>query len=324
LPLDMSFRVRAHGTVDVDPDAFDRLVRRSMALGDTSLVVELALVCQFLNDVDHARQLYDRFSRVPAVFSHGGMLEMTIKGPIGLCLGDLALVLGETDRAARHFEEAHAHAERVGAHRFSQLARQGLERAGGAAPRAPAPAPAPDALPRAALPATFSLTREGDVWRITCGEETFRLKDSKGIQMLERLIAEPGREFHALDLVVPQAGAQDLGDSGEALDPRARADYQRRVVDLRAQLTEAVELGDPGRAEAARTELDFIGRELSRALGLGRRGRRTGSNAERARVNAQRRLRDAIRRIGEQHRELGKHLAWAVRTGTFCSYSPDE
>jgi hypothetical protein len=28
--------------------------------------------------------------------------------------------------------------------------------------------------------------------------------------------------------------------------------------------------------------------------------------------------------IGEQHPELGKHVAWAVRTGTFCSYGPDE
>jgi hypothetical protein len=35
------------------------------------------------------------------------------------------------------------------------------------------------------------------------------------------------------------------------------------------------------------------------------------------------RVRAAIRRIGELHPELGRHLANAVRTGTWCSYRPE-
>jgi hypothetical protein len=35
------------------------------------------------------------------------------------------------------------------------------------------------------------------------------------------------------------------------------------------------------------------------------------------------RIRDAIRHLEAVHPELGRHLARAVRTGTFCSYDPE-
>jgi hypothetical protein len=103
--------------------------------------------------------------------------------------------------------------------------------------------------------------------------------------------------------------------------PRARP-IGRGPEDLRDQLEEAEALGDLGRAERAREELDALARELSRAFGLGGRSRRAGAAAERARTAVQRRVRDAIRRIGEHAPELAEHLDHAVRTGTFCAYRP--
>ena len=41
--------------------------------------------------------------------------------------------------------------------------------------------------------------REGEYWTVVFGGDAFRLKDSKGLQHLARLLAEPGREFHVLD-----------------------------------------------------------------------------------------------------------------------------
>ena len=35
------------------------------------------------------------------------------------------------------------------------------------------------------------------------------------------------------------------------------------------------------------------------------------------------RIEDAVRRIEAAHPELGRHLANSVRTGTFCTYSPE-
>ena len=114
----------------------------------------------------------------------------------------------------------------------------------------------------------------------------------------------------------------DRGDAGEALDDEARRQYRERVSALREELEEAESWNDPGRAERAREELAFIERELSKAVGLGGRERRSGSAAERARVNVQRRIRDAIRRIESYHPGLAKHLDRAVRTGTYCVYEP--
>jgi hypothetical protein len=35
------------------------------------------------------------------------------------------------------------------------------------------------------------------------------------------------------------------------------------------------------------------------------------------------RIRDSLDRIAAHHEALGRHLTIAVRTGTFCSYTPE-
>jgi hypothetical protein len=62
--------------------------------------------------------------------------------------------------------------------------------------------------------------------------------------------------------------------------------------------------------------------QLSSAVGLGGRARRVGSAAERARIMVQRRVREAIKKVADHEPELGRHLDWAIRTGTFCAYEP--
>ncbi|HVR61320.1 MAG TPA: AAA family ATPase [Polyangia bacterium] len=190
-----------------------------------------------------------------------------------------------------------------------------------AAASAPAPAPAVEA--RAAL----SLALEGEFWTVTSpGGKTFRLKDSLGLQYLARLFAEPGREIHVLELVRGAGGADeaavDGGDAGELLDDEARAEYGRRLEDLRESLAEAESFGDTARAGRAREEIDFLAAELGRAVGLGGRARRAGSAAERARSAVQRRIKNALARLGEAAPELTPFLAKAIRTGNYCVYRP--
>jgi hypothetical protein len=172
--------------------------------------------------------------------------------------------------------------------------------------------------------AHLSLTNLGDTWEVSCEARSFTVRDSKGMRILARLVAEPGRELHVLDLVdAPPPGAhRDAGDAGEMLDEQARRQYRERVAALRAELQEAESFNDLGRGEHLRSEIEAIGRELSRAVGLGGRARRSGAAAERARVNVQRRLRDAIKRIAKHDPALEKHLNWAVKTGAFCRYDP--
>jgi hypothetical protein len=68
---------------------------------------------------------------------------------------------------------------------------------------------------------------------------------------------------------------------------------------------------------------EALTREISSAAGLGGRGRRAASHAERARVNVVRTLRAALTRISDGHPVLGRQLATTVHTGFFCVYQPD-
>lgn len=210
-------------------------------------------------------------------------------------------------------------------------------RSGGSEPVASSATTSPRRQPGTIRMRENVFRQEGESWRIEYAGRRFQLRDSKGLGYLARLLAEPGREWHVLDLVAvrmgatPQVGsvtAQDLpsqrgGDAGPVLDAAAKRAYRNRIVDLREAIEEARSWGDAERAALAEEELDAIARELSHAMGLGGRDRRAISEAERARVNVTRTVKAARLRIDEFSPELGHHLAGTVRTGAFCSYAPD-
>jgi hypothetical protein len=169
-----------------------------------------------------------------------------------------------------------------------------------------------------------SFVLEGEYWTVKGEVSVVRLRNSRGLSMLARLVAEPGHEIAALDLESPKALAiVDAGDAGELLDESARAAYRRRLVELEEELVEAEAWNDPERLARARGESDALRAELARAVGLGGRVRRAGAAAERARVNVQRRIADAIHRIQEHDAALGQHFSRAVRTGAYSSYLPE-
>jgi hypothetical protein len=192
----------------------------------------------------------------------------------------------------------------------------------------------PDELPAADLNV---FRREGDYWSLVFEGRTVRVRDLKGMRYLARLLADPGREFHVLDLVAAETGRDAqiesgrafglshaaLGDAGEMLDARAKDAYRRRLAEIQDDIEQAHALGDTERAAQADAERDFLVRELSRAVGLGGRDRRASSASERARVGVTRAVRQGIARIGEHHPELGEHLNRSIRTGTYCAYLPD-
>jgi non-specific serine/threonine protein kinase len=177
-----------------------------------------------------------------------------------------------------------------------------------------------------------TLCREGDYWTLVYAGVTGRLKDMKGLYYLVYLLEHPGDEFHVLALLGQATslapGEPDLRGALRAtdlplLDARAKASYRRQLVELREDLAEAERFHDAGRAERARAEMEALTEQLAAAVGLGGRDRPTGSAAERARTTVTHRLRAVIERIARQHPGLGDHLATRVRTGTFCTYTPD-
>jgi pimeloyl-ACP methyl ester carboxylesterase len=187
--------------------------------------------------------------------------------------------------------------------------------------------------------------REGEFWTIACSGEVFRLRDVRGLAYIAYLLGHPGEEFHVLSLAskgdgkqggidelpesdTEQATQSDLtvgrmGDAGEMLDTQAKAAYKRRTAELREQLEEARELNQLERVDQLEEEIEAVGRELSRAVGLGGRDRRAASASERARINVTRAIKVAIERIAEHNPALATLLTNSIRTGTFCSYTPD-
>jgi hypothetical protein len=137
---------------------------------------------------------------------------------------------------------------------------------------------------------------------------------------LSRLLAEPGREIHCLELA--GAGAEQAS-TGEVIDDTARREYEQRIRDLQAEIDEAEANHDHARADRAQLEFDAVVEHLAGALGLGGRARRGGSTAERARSAVTHRIRATIRRLADEHPEVGRHLAVSVATGVYCSYRPE-
>jgi hypothetical protein len=319
----------------------------------------LAAPAAFVGGAELARELYGLLEPLAGQYVMLGMSQMQWDGPVGRLVALLAERLGRPDEAILRFEDALARLEGMGARPLLartryELGRTLWARAGtGDRPRARALLDEAHALaadlgmpglvrlidarrrswgetaaatavePR--VPLTLAL--EGEFWTVTSpAGQTFRLKDSLGLQYLARLVAEPGREIHVLDLVRGAGGAgepaADGGDAGELLDDEARAEYGRRLEDLRESLAEAESFGDTMRAATVREEIDFLAAELGRAVGLGGRARRAGSAAERARSAVQRRIKNALERLSEAAPELAPFLAKAIRTGNYCIYRP--
>ncbi|MGH2547329.1 MAG: hypothetical protein ACRDHJ_10685, partial [Actinomycetota bacterium] len=249
---------------------------------------------------------------------------------------------GDRERAAELLADALSTCRRLGMVALAGRISAALE-----GPQAPGPiVPAASPMPTGALPEADQrepagaaiFRREGEYFSIAYDGDSFRLKDSKGLRYLAHLLANPGREVHALDVVVHGEGGPERprpgpapepdvvaadGSAEEVIDGRAREEYRRRLRELQEDIDQAEGFGDAERAARAREEMEFLAGELARATGLGGRPRKVASAAERARVNVTKAIRVARDRIREHSPALDRHLQATLHTGTFCSYTPD-
>ena len=308
--------------------------------------VEIAVAA---GDLDTARAAADELVTIAETFRstalHAG--AVLAQSRVALLADDPAAAVHHGEQALAGWSEvqapyevavtrlviAEAH-DRCGHREPADLERQAalaaFERIGAAAPPA-VDSPAPVDVP----PQAGVFRCDGDTRTVGFDGHTVLLQDLKGMRYLERLLAAPSREFHALDLVAGEHGARaagatadelpasDGGDAGPILDDTAREAYRRRLREVEEDIEDATRLGDLERVALARADRDFLVAELSRAFGLGGRGRRAAATSERARASVTRALRYALARIREHHPELADHLDVTVRTGTYCAYEPD-
>jgi tetratricopeptide (TPR) repeat protein len=326
----------AAGNLEAARDAAGELSGIAEMFESQALVASAALA--------HARVALAEGDTVRArrSFEHAVHLWNQIGAPYETALARMGLARtyrdeGNAERAELEFEVARLGFERVGA--MGQGAEAVRARDGGERDDlSQREGPPHDAPARVALSADENVfRREGDYWSLVFEGHTMRMRDLKGLRYLARLLADPGREFHVLDLVTVERGWSGDGcrgaepglalssglDAGVVLDAQAKEAYRRRLAEIDDDIDEAGMLGDAERASQAEAERDFLIRELSRAVGLGGRDRRVGSASERARASVTRALRKAMVRISAYDPALGEHLDHAIRTGTWCAYLPD-
>ncbi len=190
--------------------------------------------------------------------------------------------------------------------------------------------------------------KDGDYRRIVHQGQEDLLRDTKGLGYIAQLLRSPGREYHVLELVAagqghPLAppvegyermgserlaeeglGASGLGDAGAGIDQQAKSVYERRIRELREQLEEARQLGNWQREDQIEEQIDALKSEIAAAYGLGGRERKAASAAERARVNVRKQIEAARDKVAEVNPRLGHHLRNAIKTGTFCTYEPEQ
>ncbi len=311
-------------------------------------------------NLEAAEALYDQLA--PLAGRHAiGHAEGSI-GAADRYLGLLAGVLDRPDDSVRHLEDAVHINERMGARPWTAHSRHDLA---DALRRRDAPGdsaraadldgialasaramgmPALEARITSAANETAGMReqagvgtfrREGEYWTIVFEGHAVRMKHSKGLGYIARLLAQPGTELHAADLAgtggngtsaraAAEAGLR-IGDDGigPALDDAAKAAYRARADELRVELAEAEEWNDPERAARARAELDALASQLAASVGLGGRDRPTSSAGERARISVTRAIRSALERLAAESPALAGHLEATLHTGTYCSYTPD-
>lgn len=187
--------------------------------------------------------------------------------------------------------------------------------------------------------------RQGDYWILRYEGYATILKATRGLNYVGYLLRHSGRDIHVSELIaslvepsIPASGvtangclrkmddqlfAARFSDTGPLLDAQAKAEYKRRLYDLRQEVAEAEKFDDRDRAANAQCEIDAIAQQLAAAIGLGGRDRRSSSKAERARSAVTKRIKDAVKRVTDVIPPLGQHLAARIKTGYFCSYRPD-
>jgi hypothetical protein len=310
--------------LDVDRDAATaaRRYRESVGVGRAGLPAQLAITEALILAVqgrgEDARALVARWD--PEIRAMARDAEWI---PALVQLADVAALTGGcalarwTHDALRPYADLWA-VEGIGAALRGPVSRAVAALAGSLSePVDPGPGGPPAAVSHARL------AFDADTWLVDFAGVASRVKDSKGMRDIAALVARPGVAVAALDLVAAGAPTVVEHDLGPGLDQSARAAYRRRIAELDEALNAADRAGEAARSGSIAAERDLLLAELSRAVGLSGRPRRTGSSAERARTTVTTRVKDALKRLDAAHPGAARHLRRSLRTGTFCTYDPD-
>ena len=176
----------------------------------------------------------------------------------------------------------------------------------------------PDSIPKTSV--NYAFLKDGSLWSFSFRSDIVQLPEVKGFYDLQKLLANPYEAIHCAELM-----GNVLESEGEfVMDEKAKHSYQRKILSLQEEIEEAENLHNFEKVQRLQEEYDQILEHLSQSLGLNAKVRKSGNPIEKARSAITWRIRSAISKIEKVHPTLGKHLSNTIKTGTFCSYSPEK
>ncbi|MGH9187493.1 MAG: hypothetical protein ACRD0U_17035, partial [Acidimicrobiales bacterium] len=242
----------------------------------------VAFACFVSGDVRSAQALH------PLVLPHVDQAPVAAFGSMATAVGLFDATCGRFDAALEALEQGRSRNKAMGNHGFALWTRREMAAVllarDGPGDREQAADTLDDVidhfhrlgftgiLPRAEMllalarpgeraPMAGELRRVGSRWEFTYDGITAVAGGAKGLDDLALLLASPGREIAAVDLV----GGVVTADTGEVLDRQALQQYRARLADLEDDIAEAEIRGDADGAERARSEREAIARELGSA-----------------------------------------------------------
>ena len=272
----------------------ERILPRALASSGPrwlGAMTDLAVAAAAVGDTTAAAQIH------AALAPYQGRLVVwggaaTAWGPVSHYLGLLAAILGKAGDAVGYFQEAVDLERQIGAVPYQAHSLCGLADAVASRDEAGDAAIAAEYRRRAReIAERLGMTVLLERLAPPAGGEHARLRDSRGLHYLRALLAAPGKDIRALDLVAGGAGLTASG-MGPALDAAARAAYRARLDDLTGRLDAADRAGDQRAAEHLLAERQALLAELRRAVGSGGRDRMV---APRGRTGTSQRHPDAVR-----------------------------
>ncbi len=165
--------------------------------------------------------------------------------------------------------------------------------------------------------------RRGRHWRIEWHGRTAEVDDLVGLRHLATLVANPGVDIPAVQLVGPTRRSSGPEPGRQpVLDQEALRQYRSRLRTLADDIREADLRGDGERAAELQSEADWLLHEVEAATGLGGRPRHFTDDSERARIAVGKAIRRALERVSAADAVIGEELRACIETGVHCCYRP--
>jgi TolB-like protein len=165
-----------------------------------------------------------------------------------------------------------------------------------------------------------SFVKENEMWRISFEGKSVFIPEVKGFLDMAKLLEAPEKEFHCTSLF----GSGVVSTSEPVFDEQAKKSYKKRIQDLQEEIKSCEDDNNFERAAELQQEYSDLVDHLTSSLGMGGKTRKLNDPMDKMRSAVTWRIRNAIQKIERTHPALGKHFAHSIKTGLFCSYSPEK